>query len=108
MPFRNFGICSYCHRDYFSSQLNEVLIFKNRIEIYNPGLFPIGLTPEDFIENDRPPVNRNPLLARLISSKDPESPASSLKRITSVCEKAGVKVEFLRKKLGFTTVFYRP
>ncbi|MCL2432967.1 MAG: putative DNA binding domain-containing protein, partial [Clostridia bacterium] len=40
---------SFCHRDYKSSQNNTVSIYSNRIEIYNPGTFPEGLTPEDFI-----------------------------------------------------------
>jgi len=33
---------SFCHRDYRSSQNNEVTIYSNRVEIYNPGTFPEG------------------------------------------------------------------
>lgn len=30
---------SFCHKDYATGQSNEVAIYKNRIEIYNPGSF---------------------------------------------------------------------
>jgi len=100
---------SYCHRLYTSSQNNEVIIFKNRVEIYNPGPFPEGLKPEDFIEGDAPSVLRNPLLARLMYySKDIENFGTGLKRIAGACREAGVKVEFRLMERGFAVVFYRP
>lgn len=42
-------INSFCHKDYGSCQSNEVVVFEDRIEIYNPGKFPSDLTPDDFI-----------------------------------------------------------
>jgi ATP-dependent DNA helicase RecG len=102
-------INSYCHRQYTSSQNNEVTIHPNRIEIYNPGTFPEGLTPQDFINGKGRSVKRNPLLAQLMYySKDIESFGTGLKRITEACEAAGVKVGFQMLKLGFAVVFYRP
>jgi ATP-dependent DNA helicase RecG len=102
-------INSYCHRQYTSSQNNEVTIHPNRIEIYNPGTFPEGLTPQDFINGKGRSVKRNPLLAQLMYySKDIESFGTGLKRITEACESAGVKVGFQMLKLGFAVVFYRP
>jgi ATP-dependent DNA helicase RecG len=41
---------SLIHRDFSNPKGNEVAIFKDRIEIYNPGSFPKGLTPEDYIK----------------------------------------------------------
>jgi len=41
---------SFCHRDYTIPKGNEIAVFKDRIEIYNPGAFPEGYTPEDFIK----------------------------------------------------------
>ncbi|GHV57612.1 transcriptional regulator [Deltaproteobacteria bacterium] len=100
---------SYCHRDFKSSQNNEIIIFKNRVEIYNPGAFPEGLKPEDFIKGDEPSVKRNPLLAQLMYySKDIESFGTGLKRIAAACKEVGVNVEFLMKKRGFAVAFYRP
>ena len=33
-------INSFCHKDYGACQSNEVAIYKDRVEIYNPGSFP--------------------------------------------------------------------
>jgi len=102
-------INSFCHKDYTSSQSNTISIYSNRIEIYNPGTFPEGLTPEDFIEGSEFSVKRNPLLAKLMYYvKDIENFGTGLKRITDACDDAGVKVEFKLLKLGFAVVFYRP
>jgi len=102
-------INSYCHRQYNSSQNNEITIYSNRIEIYNPGTFPDGLTPQDFIDGYERSIKRNPLLAQLMYySKDIESFGTGLKRITDACEEAGIDVEFQLLKKGFAVVFYRP
>ena len=102
-------INSFCHRDYKSSQNNTISIYSNRVEIYNPGTFPEGLTPEDFIDGDEYSVKRNPLLAQIMYYvKDIENFGTGLKRIADACELAGVKVEFKMLKLGFAVVFYRP
>jgi len=102
-------INSFCHKDYKSSQNNTISIYSNRVEIYNPGTFPDGLTPEDFIEGSELSVKRNPLLAQLMYYvKDIESFGTGLKRITDACDAAGVKVAFNMLKLGFSVIFYRP
>lgn len=101
-------INSFGHKLFDSGQSNEVAIFKNRIEIYNPGAFPSGLTPEIFIEGKSRPIRRNPLIARtLYYSKDMESFATGLKRISAACTEAGCKVEFEQQAYGFVVVFYR-
>lgn len=100
---------SFCHKDYTISQNNEVAIFKNRIEIYNPGTFPMGLTPEDFITGSERSIKRNPLLSQILYySKDVESFGTGIRRIVTTCEKSKVKVEFKLLKAGFEVIFYRP
>ena len=102
-------INSFCHRDYKSSQNNEIVIYSNRVEIYNPGTFPEGFSPKDFIDGAGYSVKRNPLLAQLMYYvKDIESFGTGLKRISDACVVNGVKVEFLKRKMGFSVVFYRP
>jgi ATP-dependent DNA helicase RecG len=102
-------INSFCHRDYKSSQNNEIVIYSNRVEIYNPGVFPEELTPIDFINGTGYSVKRNPLLAQLMYyTKDIESFGTGLKRISDACRIANVKVEFQEHKMGFAVVFYRP
>jgi ATP-dependent DNA helicase RecG len=99
---------SYCHKDYRILQNNYVSIFKDYIEIYNPGTFPTGLTPQDYIEGAELPVHRNPLLAEILYySKDIESFGTGLKRIVDLCQEADVKVEFKLLKMGFSVVFHR-
>ena len=99
---------SFCHRDYKSTQNNEIAIYSDRIEIYNPGLFPENYTPDDFIKGEGCSIKRNPLLADLMYYvKDIENFGTGLKKIYDACEKASVKVDFKIRKLGFSVVFYR-
>ena len=100
---------SFAHRDYRNNKSNEVAIFKDRIEIYNPGDFPEGYTPEDFINGEERSILRNALIAQILYfSKDIESWGSGIKRIYNICKDNGVKVEFKILKSGFVVVFYRP
>ena len=99
---------SFCHKDYSSGQSNEVAIYKDRIEIYNPGAFPEGFEPQDFIDKLERPIRRNPKIARIMYySKDIESFGTGLRRIADVCNIAGVKYEFKKLKSGFVVCFYR-
>ena len=83
-------------------------IYKDRVEIYNPGTFPEGLEPRDYIERVERPIRRNPKIARILYySKDIESFGTGLKRIADACETAGVRYEFQKKKTGFVVCFYR-
>lgn len=99
---------SLCHRDYTPSGDNYVAVFKDRIEIDNPGTFPENLEPEDFIHREEQSVLRNPLIADILfRTKDIEKWGSGLRRIYEECEKNKVKVEFRRTKTGFKVIFYR-
>ncbi len=99
---------SFCHRDYAIPKGNEIAIFKDRVEIYNPGAFPEGFTPEDFIKGKERSILRNPLIAEtLYKSKEIEKWGSGLRRIYEECGLHEVKVEFETLKSGFMVVFYR-
>lgn len=99
---------SFCHKDYSSGQSNEVSIYRDRVEIYNPGTFPEGYEPQDFIDKAERPIRRNPKIARILYySKDIESFGTGLKRIADTCKTAGVRYEFQKKKSGFVVCFYR-
>ncbi|MFC1546389.1 ATP-binding protein [bacterium] len=99
---------SLCHRDYTNPKGNEIAIFKDRIEIYNPGNFPEGHTPEDFIKGRERSILRNPLLAETIyKSKEIEKWGSGLKRIYDECKANKVKVDFDILKSGFLVTFHR-
>lgn len=101
-------INSFGHRLVESGQSVEIAIYRSFIEIYNPGKFPDGLTPEMFINEIHKPIRRNPLITRtLYYSKDMESFATGLKRIQDACDKVGCRVEFYSDDYGFTVRFYR-
>ena len=99
---------SLCHRDYSNPKGNEVAIFEDRIEIFNPGSFPEGYEPDDFIKGEERSVLRNPLIANtMYLRKDIERWGSGIKRIYDACRKAGVDVDFRNLKSGFLVVFHR-
>ena len=101
-------INSFCHKEYGTGQNNEVSIYKDRVEIYNPGTFPAGYEPEDFISGRERPIRRNPLIAQtLYYSRNVESFGTGLKRIADACDAAGCKYKFEVLKSGFVVVFYR-
>ena len=101
-------INSLIHRDFKNPKSNEVAIYKDRVEIFNPGEFPEGYKPEDFIDGKEGSMPRNPLIANtLYLSKDIEKWGSGFRRIAETCTKANVKVKFEIRKNGFMVIFYR-
>lgn len=99
---------SLCHRDFKMLKGNEVAVFKDRVEIYNPGEFPEGYTPEDFIKGEEHSIPRNPLIASvLFRTKDVEEWGSGLRRISKECAENGVKAAFKVLKSGFLVTFHR-
>lgn len=102
-------INSLCHRDFTNPKSNEIAIYRDRIEIFNPGQFPYEYEPEDFVKGNLPSVPRNPLIAEVFYlSEDIEKWGSGLRRISQECKAAGVKVTFEKIKSGFVVTFYRP
>ena len=99
---------SFCHRDYQAPESNKVAIYKDRVEIWNPGDFPEGYKPRDFIKKDLPSILRNPIIANMLYlSSDIEKWGSGLKRINNECVTHAVKVDFVVLKYGFTVRFAR-
>ena len=101
-------INAFAHRIIESRESVEAAIYKSYIDVYSPGPFPEYVAPEQFVNESRKPIRRNPLIAKtLYYSKDMENFATGLKRIYESCQTAGVKVEFLRDGYGFTVRFHR-
>ncbi len=99
---------SLCHRDYTTSKSNEIAIFKDRIEIFNPGLFPEDVKIEDYFRGKERSMPRNPIIAGILFlSSDIERWGSGLKRIYDECKTFNVKVEFENLKTGFLVTFSR-
>ena len=101
-------INAFAHRSIESRQSVEIAVYRSFLDITSHGSFPIGMTPEMFIEDDMAPVRRNPLLTRLLYySKDMEGFATGLKRIHELCEGARVRVEYECGGSYFRVRFYR-
>ncbi len=100
---------SLVHRDFENSKGNEIAIYTDRIEIYNPGQFPEGIEPMDYYAGNEHSVLRNPHISEIIfRSKDIERWGSGIKRIHDECNRSNIRVEFKRLKTGFVVCFYRP
>ncbi len=101
-------INAFAHRVIESRQPVDVSVYKSYIDIYSPGVFPEDIEPEEFIREMKKPRPRNPLSTQtLYYSKDMETFATGLKRISTACNEAGVKYEFIRETFGFTVRLYR-
>ena len=51
-----------CHRDYTSNASVQVMLFRNRLEIWNPGQLPYGLTVQK-LQGPHKSLPTNPLIA---------------------------------------------
>lgn len=101
-------INAFAHRIIESRESVEAAVYKSYIDVYSPGPFPEYVSPEQFVNESRKPIRRNPLIAKtLYYSKDMENFATGLKRIYESCQAAGVQVDFLRDGYGFTVRFHR-
>ncbi len=99
---------SFVHRDYNNPKSNEIAIFDDRIEIYNPGSFPTGLKPDDFFKGEECSYLRNPKIAEMFYyTKDIDRWGSGLQRIKKECEKNGVPYKIKLLNNGFLVIFYR-
>lgn len=100
---------TFCHRDYQDAAAVVVGIFTGTVEIANPGLFPAGKTPEDFMAGKaRPSRARNPLIAAtLYRAGIIEQYGSGIGRIKNACDAAGVRFEYYQEDECTRLVFYR-
>ena len=51
---------SFCHRDYTAPESNKIAIYKDRVDIWNPGTFTSEHKPMDFVKEELPSILRNP------------------------------------------------
>lgn len=102
-------ICnSFAHARYNAGTEHEIDIHPSKIVIYNPGEFPIGYKPEDFVKEDLPSMERNPLiLDTLYLSEDVEAYGSGLKNVYKECKEYHVGIRYQILKDGFTFIFLR-
>ena len=102
-------ICnSFAHARYNSSTEHEITIHPSKIKIYNPGEFPIGYKPEDFIVDNLESIVRNPLILKtLFLSDDVETYGSGFRRVYDECKINDVITEYVLSREGFSFIFIR-
>lgn len=96
------------HRDYRSTGFVQVQVFADRIEVWNPGELPAGLTPE-LLREPHGPMPRNPLIAEpLFRVQYVEKAGTGTTDMISDCREAGLpEPGFRQSGPHFVTTIWR-
>lgn len=101
-------INAIAHRDYNSKGSIQVSVFKDRIEISNPGHLPPELSLED-LKKDHTSYPRNELLANcLFLTGDIERYGTGTLDIIDSAEKNGLMEPVFQENEGFKVIIWRP
>ena len=96
------------HRDYTSNGSVQVMLFKDRLAIYNPGTLPMGWTIEK-LKKVHTSVPKNPLLAEPMYLKGYiERLGTGTADIIRIAREEGLKEPEFIQDDSFTTILYRP
>ena len=105
---REIVVNSFAHADYRAITENEIDITPTQIEVYNPGEFPLNLTPQMFANQHLKSMPRNKvILNTLYKSKDVEIFGSGLRKVFAYCKLAKIKIDSVSDNGGFSFIFYR-
>lgn len=103
---REIVVNSFAHANYRGETEHEIDITPTEIEIYNPGSFPMNLTPESFVSKRRKSLPRNKvILEMLCKCKNVEMFGSGFKKVYGLCDDAGVPVKYDLDPYGFSFIF---
>lgn len=96
-----------CHRDYTSNASVQIMLFRNRLEVWNPGTLPYGLTVQK-LHGPHKSLPANPLLA------DPmywngyiEKVGTGTEDIINKCRDYGLKTPEFYQEEDFRVVIWR-
>ena len=98
---------AFCHRTYTNpGGAVSVAIFDDRLEIWNDGNLPFGLTPAD-LKGDHTSHQRNPLISTVFYSRGViEKWGRGMQKIVSFCVKAGhPEPDFFEQSNSFVVRF---
>ena len=97
------------HRDYTSKASVQVMLFADRLEVWNPGELPPPLTLE-MLCRAHPSIPANPLIAEpLFLAKYIEKAGSGTLDMIELCEQAGLPAPQFKLEAGcFVIVLQRP
>ena len=88
------------HRDYTSNAGVQVMLFSDRLEVWNPGELPPGLTP-DLLRKPHASIPRNPLVAEpLFLAHYIEKAGTGTLDMIALCGEAGLPEPEFRQEGG--------
>jgi len=96
------------HRNYWNNGFVQVIVFTDRIEVWNPGELPPGLTPE-LLREPHGPIPRNPLIAEpLFRVKYVEKAGTGTTDMIADCKDAGLpEPDFAQHGPHFVVTIWR-
>ena len=96
------------HRNYRHNGFVQVIVFADRVEIWNPGELPPGLTP-DMLRQPHGPIPRNPLIAEpLFRIKYAEKVGTGTTDMIADCRAAGLpEPDFEQRGPHFVVTLWR-
>lgn len=97
------------HRDYSSNASIQVMLFTDRLEIWNPGELPPSLTPES-LRVPHASIPRNPLIAEpLFLTRYIEKAGTGILDMIGLCKEAKLRPPEFRQQSGqFIQTLWRP
>jgi len=96
------------HRNYDHNGFVQVIVFADRVEVWNPGELPSGLTP-DLLRQPHGPIPRNPLIAEpLFRIKYAEKVGTGTTDMIADCRAAGLpEPDFEQRGPHFVVTLWR-
>lgn len=95
------------HRDYTSKGSVQVMLFRNRLEVWNPGQLPYGLTVSKLLEPHKS-LPANPLIADpLFWTGYVDKVGTGTEDIVNLCKEKGLKIPEYHQEEGFRVVIWR-
>ncbi len=96
------------HRNYDHNGFVQVIVFADRVEVWNPGELPPGLTP-DMLRKPHGPIPRNPLIAEpLFRIKYAEKVGTGTTDMIADCRAAGLpEPDFEQRGPHFVVTLWR-
>jgi len=96
------------HRNYRHNGFVQVIVFADRVEVWNPGELPPGLTPE-LLREPHGPIPRNPLIAEpLFRVEYVEKAGTGTTDMIADCKKAGLpEPDFEQRGPHFVVTLWR-
>lgn len=100
---------AFAHRDWTKSASVQIDIFYDSVEIYSPGWFIEGQDPDAHLnDGDTSSDTRNELITKtMFRSGDMESYGTGIGRIKTLCNEAGIRVEYVKVASGTKLIFHR-